>query len=170
MSTRAEGPGGTTPGRRRTLAIVALWAIVMAAVSFGAGCYGRNCDGDTLIFGRNPGEGRLINADTWESGPIDGVWLAFPHQRVWVFDLHELGLDRTPDVPIAYVSAERDPLHENTNFTIGAGNIVEQSGADRGRITMKNGTCADYYLRVVVTATPRPPATIPVPADASTGD
>ncbi len=144
--------------RRRTLALVALWGIVMGAVSFGAGCYGHNCDGDQLVWGRNPGEGRLINADTWESGPIDGVWLAFPHQRVWVFDLHDLG-DRTPDFPLPYVSAEEDPLHRNSNFTVGAGNIVEMSGADKGRITLKNGTCADYYVRLVVQVTPRPPTT-----------
>ncbi len=29
---------------------------------------------------------------------------------------------------------------------------------DKGRITLKNGTCADYFLRLVLTATPRPPA------------
>ena len=131
----------------------------MGAVCFGVGCFGHTCDGDALSWGRNPGEGRLINADTWESSPVNGEWLAFPHRRLWNFELRDLGLDRTPDVTVVYVSAERDPLHANTNFVLAAGNIAEQSGADKGRITIANGTCGDYYLRLVVTATPRPPAT-----------
>ena len=84
----AEAPG------RRSLALVALWTLVMGATAFGSGCYGRNCDGDVQLYGRKEGEGRLLSADAWESGPIDGKWLPFPRQRIWIFDLTKLGNDR----------------------------------------------------------------------------
>jgi hypothetical protein len=109
------------PTRKRVMAIVGLWAIVMGAVSLASGCYGHTCDGDAVVFGRNPGEGRLFSADKWESGAIDGVWLDFPKQRAWIFDLHELG-GRAPTLVTPYVSAQADPSHESGNFTIAAGN------------------------------------------------
>jgi hypothetical protein len=143
--------------RRRVMALGALWTVVMGATSFASGCYGHNCDGDVLVFGHAPGEGQLLDANTWQSGPIDGAWLPFPKQRTWIFELRELG-DRVPAVPLAYVSAEADPLHVGGNFTVGAGNIVELSGADKGRLVVHNGTCADYYVRVVVQSAPVAPA------------
>jgi hypothetical protein len=157
------------------MALGALWTVVMGAASFASGCYGRNCDGDEVVFGHVPGEGQLLDANTWQSGPIDGPWLPFPKQRMWIFELRELG-DRLPSFPVAYVSAESDPLHSGGNFTIGAGNIAELSGADKGRLFVHNGTCADYYLRLVVESPPLPPtaavpdastaATTPSPTDA----
>ena len=153
--------------RRRVVAIVALWTIVMVAVSFASGCYGHNCDGDVQIFGRNAGEGRLLSPDVWESSPIDGVWIPFPRQRAWVFEIHEFG-DRVPFEVSPYVSAQADPNHEpGGNFTNGAGNLAEISGIDKGHVVVRNGTCADYFLRVVVEAAPRPPtASIPETTDA----
>ena len=62
--------------RKRVAAIVALWVTVMGAVSLASGCYGHTCDGEVTFFGKNAGEGRLLGADTWESGPIDGAWLS----------------------------------------------------------------------------------------------
>jgi hypothetical protein len=130
----------------------------MAATSFAAGCYNQACDGDVQVYGRNAGEGRMLSADMWESSPVDGVWLPFPGARVWIFELGELG-DREPQIIVPSVSAQRDPTHdEGGNSTIAAGNLAEQSGIGKGRITIKNGTCADYYLRLVVVAAPRPPS------------
>ena len=158
--------------RRRILAIVALWTTVMGAVGVASGCYGHNCDGDAQVFGRTPGEGRLLDADSWESNPIDGDWIPFTKQRVWYFEMRDLG-DRTPALILPYISAEQNPVRDNGNWTLGAGNLAEQSGAGPGRIAIKNNTCADYYVRVVAVASPRPP-TVSVPAasasDASTPD
>ena len=139
--------------------MVALWIVVMVAVASASGCYGHNCDGSLLVYGREPGEGRLLSADLWESNPIDGVWLDFPRQRVWVFDLHDLG-DRIPQVIVPYVSAQADPNHEaGGNFTVAAGNLAEISGVQNNQVVIHNGTCADYFLRVTVEAAPR--ATMP---------
>jgi hypothetical protein len=136
--------------------MVALWAIVMGSVFSFVGCFGHICDGDVVTYGRNANEGELINADTWESNPVNGQWLAFPRQRVWFFELHTLGDDRLPAFPIAYVSAQSDPEQQGGNSTVAAGNLAEFSGTEKGKITVKNDTCADYFLRVVVTAAPRP--------------
>jgi hypothetical protein len=161
---------GRKTTKKRVMAIVALWAIVMGAVSFASGCYGHTCDGDVLVFGRNPGEGRLFSADKWESGAIDGVWLDFPKQRAWIFDLHELG-GRTPSIVTPYVSAQADPSHESGNFTIAAGNLAEISGIAPDQVVIHNGTCADYFLRVVVEAPPRAPnASLPSPIPDAGGD
>ena len=140
---------------RRVVALVALWAVVMISVGFASGCYGHNCDGNVLVFGHNPGEGRLLSPDVWESNPIDGVWLDFPRQRAWIFDLHDLG-DRVPQIITPYVSAQADPQHEpGGNFTVAAGNIAELSGVQNDQVVVHNGTCADYFLRVTVEAAPR---------------
>jgi hypothetical protein len=143
---------------RRVAALVALWAIVMAAVSFVAGCYGHNCDGDFLVYGRNPNEGHLIDADTWVSGPIDGRWIDFPRQRAYVLEMHDLG-DRVPYEVQAFVSAQADPSHDpGGNFTIAAGNLTEVFSPVPGKVNVKNDTCADYFLYVVVRAPPRAPS------------
>ena len=152
------------------MAVVVLWTVVMVAVAFASGCYGHTCDGEVTTYGRNAGEGRLFAADKWESGPIDGVWLDFPKQRAWIFDLHELG-GRTPTVVTPYVSAQADPVHDFGNFTVAAGNLAEISAVAPDQVVIHNGTCADYFLRVVVEAAPRAPnASVPSPISDAGGD
>ena len=141
--------------RRGLLGLFALWATVSGAALVAPGCYGRNCEGRADVFGREPGEGSLIDEDTWQSSPMDGKWLPFPRQQLYFFELRELG-DRTPAVVVPYVSPVEEPAR-SFNATIGGGNLTELSGIAPGRVAVKNGTCADYYLRVVVMAPPRPP-------------
>ena len=156
MPDRADRAEPSKPTSRRVVAIVTLWTIVMLAVGFASGCYGHNCDGDVVIYGRNPGEGHLISPDEWESTPIDGKWIDFPKARFWIFDLKDLG-DRVPVDIHPYVSAQPDPNHdEGGNFAIAAGNLAEISQVDKGRVVIHNGTCADYSMRLYVRAAPRP--------------
>lgn len=142
-------------GAARVAGLALVWALVTSAAALLPGCFGRNCEGTVEYFGRNPGEGALVNADTWESSPVGTRWLNFPRQRVWDFELRELG-DREPRTIVPYVSASPNPAESGDNFVIGAGNLVELSGARKGHVTVKNGTCADYYLRLVVVAAPLP--------------
>ena len=143
--------------RKRLIAVVTLWCVVMVAIGSVSGCYGHNCDGNVVTFGHDPGEGRLLSPDLWESNPIDGVWLDFPRQRAWIFDLHDLG-DRIPEVITPYVSAQKDPQHEpGGNSTIAAGNLAEISAVTNNQVVIHNGTCADYFLRLTVQAAPRAP-------------
>lgn len=144
-----------TSSRGAIAALAVLWSVVTAATFAASGCYGHNCDGVATNFGQRPGEGQLVDEDTWQSGPIDGPWLPFPKRQTYFFDLNALGVDRVPAFVIPYVSAQSDPLHEGGNQTIAGGNLAEISGVDKGRVTVHNGTCADYFLRVVVAAPPR---------------
>lgn len=141
---------------RSTIAALAvLWSVVTAATFAASGCYGHNCDGASANFGQRPGEGQLLDADTWQTGPFDGPWLPFPKRQTYFFDLNALGADRVPALIVPYVSAQSDPLHESGNFTLAGGNLAEISGVDKGRMTVHNGTCADYFLHVSVMAPPR---------------
>lgn len=147
--------------RRRLVGLAVLWAAVTTAVALVPGCYGQTCDGSSEGFGRGEGEGHMIDEDTWESAPIDGKWLFFPGARIYFFDVPALG-DRKPQVILPYISPVEDPNVFHTdrppaNFTIGGGNLSELSGVGNGRFVVRNGTCADYWLRVVVHLEPRPP-------------
>jgi hypothetical protein len=137
--------------RKRVVFAVVLWALVTAATAATSSCYTHNCDGTGVDYGENPGEGHMLNANTWESNPIDGDWLDFSRQRAYYFDLKLLG-NRPPQIIVPYISAEKNPLATGDNFTIGSGNLTELSNAQAGYLTVHNGTCADYFLRVVVIA------------------
>jgi hypothetical protein len=79
--------------------------------------------------------------------------------------MRDLG-DRTPYLVDTFISAEPNPHAANGNWTLGSGNLSEQSGVGPGTIAVKNNTCADYFIRIVAHASPRPPEA----ADASTAD
>lgn len=144
-----------------------LWLSISAAALFAPGCYGRNCEGGVETYGADPGQGRMLDEDTWESSPQDGKWLWFPRQRTFVFDIRALS-GRTPQIILPYLSAVAEPS-KTGNFTPGGGNLTLLSGARPNGINVTNDTCSDYYLRLVVSAAPLPPA-VPdatAPSDAS---
>lgn len=154
---------------RRGLALFALWGVATATIVAVQGCYGNNCGGGISSYGRGPGEGRMLDENTWESSPEDGVWLGFPGDHLYFFEVPQLG-DRKPMVILPYISPVKnpnvaDPSRPPSNFTLGGGNLSEISGIDKNRFNIHNGTCADYFLRVVVMVEPRPPQP-PAPVDA----
>jgi len=144
-------------GKRRLFLLAFVWASVMLGVALVPGCYGDNCSGELKTYGVNAGEGRMVDENTWESNAIDGKWLAFPRARQYVFDLHELG-DRQPTIVIPYLATAEEPIRLGTNFTIGGGNLSEILGVTRSSVAIRNGTCSDYFLRLVVIAAPRAPS------------
>ena len=146
---------GQSPKKRRVLVLAGIWVGVMAGVVLVPGCFTANCEGSVESYGRKENEGHLLDDNTWESTPVGAEWLYFPHQRYWDFDLRLLG-EREPSVIIPYVSANARPILTNDSFVVGAGNMVEITAATKGRVVLKNGTCADYYLRLVVHSSPRP--------------
>ncbi|HSO33964.1 MAG TPA: hypothetical protein VLT33_15630, partial [Labilithrix sp.] len=113
------GERGSSASRRRVVVLVTLWGVMVGAAAVGAGCYGHTCDGDVQVYGRNPGEGQLVNADTWESSPIDSDWIPFTRQRIWIFQMRELG-DRTPYNTVITISAEKNPVAMGGNWTTGS--------------------------------------------------
>ena len=152
---------------RTALVFGLFWAAVTAAVALVPGCYGRTCEASGETYGTEPGEGRMIDADTWESSQIDGKWLFYPGARVWGFEVLAWG-DRRPVEIDAYVSASEAPHSPDTAFGQSAkagGNLAELSGIGQNRLVIRNGTCAQYWLRVVVHLEPRPPqGAVPPPS------
>ena len=142
--------------RRRVYAFAALWLAISAAVLLVPGCYGRNCEGGFETFGDDPGEGMMLDENTWVSGPLDGTWLWFPRQRTYIFDLKALG-GRLPDLPLAFISGTPDPAKFGNNMTLAAGNLAQMYSLRPNGLDLKNESCSDYYLRLVVQAAPFPP-------------
>lgn len=155
--------------RRRVLALAALWAVVTGAIATASGCYGRTCDPSVRTWGLEPGQGRLLEPDTWESNALEAGWLDFPGQRTWIFEMRDLG-GRTPQIVLPYISASDAPAATGSNFALASGNLAEISSVGPGRILVKSGVCADYFLRLVVIAAPVAPEPAPVsPAQPDAG-
>jgi hypothetical protein len=140
---------------RTLVALGILWAAVTGGMVALPGCYGHNCDASTGVYGTKPGEGRMIDENTWESSPMDGKWLHFSSQHIWYFEVPALG-DRTPFRIETYISPVEDPNHTFSNFTMAGGNLGELSGVGPNRFVVRNGTCAEYFVRVVVEVPPKP--------------
>jgi hypothetical protein len=157
---------------RRVAAFVALWCVVAAGLVVAPGCYGRNCEGDSATFGAAAGEGRMTSETRWESNPIDEPWIPFPRQRYFVFDIRALG-GRVPRTVEVLVSGHPNPNKEGRDYTIGSGNLALQFNRLPNRVDLKNDSCSDYFLHLVVDVDPFPPPTdaglaTPEISDAST--
>ncbi len=120
------------------------------------GCFGQHndCLGDAADFGKNPGEGVVVGPDHWESSPFTGPWLPFPQKRIWNMDVTSTLGAREFFQITPYISANSDPQAINDNFTIGSGNLAQISNATEGHFAIQNGTCADYFIRVIVDMIP----------------
>lgn len=149
---------------RRAHVLVGLWAVVSAAAVFGPGCYGRNCEGTTERVGANAGEGRMLDANTWESAPMDGDWLPFPRQRYYAFEIQALD-SRVPYEVIPYVSPRVHPAG-TSDFTIGSGNLTLLYNPRPNGIDVKNDSCSDYFLRLLVKVPPLPEQSAAIDTDA----
>ncbi|SRR5690606_4515324 len=103
------------------------------------------------------GKPHLDGETPWyETSEAGGEYLHFPAGRR--FDLMH-GLGRPPEKFTSYVSFERvpgtgdDSGEENTgNFAEASGNIVVYECLDENRVRVRNDTCAEFYLRVVLEA------------------
>jgi hypothetical protein len=143
--------------KARILLFFVLWAGVAAVVFSIPGCYGRNCEGDFQIFGIDGGQGHMVDTNTWESNAYDEAWLPFPRQRGYGFDITALG-GRRPINVTPWLSANELQNQSGANAVIGAGNIAETLNWRNNGIDIRNDTCSDYYLRLVVEVPDMPPA------------
>ena len=148
---------------RKLFALGILWASVTGGMLAMPGCYGRNCDGTFGGYGSKPGEGQMIDENTWESSPMNGKWLHYSSQHAWFFEVPALG-DRTPHSIEVYISPVEEPSplgRPGNNFSPAGGNLAELSGVGPNRFNVRNGTCAEYYVRVVAEVPPRPDSVAP---------
>ena len=138
----------------RPLLLMSGTAIFAALVApFVPACFTRACEGDYVEFGKNPGEGQLVDADTWQSSPFDGKWIRYPHQRTYRIDVTSTLGARTPTEVRTFIAADETP-NTTSNFTEGSGSLVEYSYLFPGTVSIHNDSCADYFIRVEVRAAP----------------
>lgn len=155
------------PSRRRLAFFALLWiGIVGGAAIASPGCYGRNCEGNLETFGTNPGQGRMIDENTWESSPQEGEWLPYPKQRFYSINIPGLN-GRTPQIVLPYLSAAPNPRKTGSNFTLGSGNLTLIVNVGPNHVDIINDSCSDYYLRLVVVASPFPSGDASIPVEQS---
>ena len=165
-----------------TVAIIASLGVTSLLMP---GCFGRECDGDEQSWGpprdvyraaSNAGpdaalldprmmQGHLVDDNTWESNAINDDWLSYLHARAWHFYYPQLG-GRQPDQITAYISANVNPNKTNDTMTAGGGNVAKFIGVLPDVATVKNDTCADFFVRVVVHVPPYVDAGTPAATDA----
>lgn len=162
--------------KARVLIFIGLWLTVAGVIFAAPGCYGRNCESSLETFGIDAGQGEMVSDTQWESSPTVGQWIYFPRQRAYIFDIRALG-GRTPYDWNIFLSAASEPNVPGSrsagNQTTGAGNIALVQNVGPNRVDVVNDTCSDYYLRLVVTVPPFPPApdagVVPADVDADAG-
>ena len=146
--------------KARILIFLGLWVTVALVIFSAPGCYGRNCEGGTVTYGLDAGQGEMLSDTQWESSPEDGHWLPFPRERTYIFDVEAWG-GRIPFIKVGYLSAEEQPnvigSPQAGNDTIGAGNITLFNNSTPNHIEVTNDTCSDYFLRLAVELPPLPP-------------
>lgn len=158
--------------RKRLYALVSLWLAISAAVVLVPGCYGRICEPSFETFGDDPGEGMMVDENTWISGPVDGPWLWFPRQRTYIFEFKALG-GRMPKSWLPYISGTAEPGKFGNNMTLAGGNLAQMYSLRANGLDIRNDSCSDYYLHLVVEAPPFPPEAPALDggdADAGTND
>lgn len=143
-------------------------ALLVATAFSGEACLTDACKESHSEWGKAPDQGSLVDPNTWQSTPIDGEWVPFPHQVRLEF-FHSLGRapyeGRIPYEVLVWVSAEKKPL-AGSNFTLAGGDTATVYKVLYDVVSLTNNTCADYFVRIVVRAAPAPPP----PADAGNGD
>ena len=116
------------------------------------GCAGSDCDADVQTLPTCAGE--PIDANHWESGPVTGTYLDFHGERTWVLDPSGWMGSRKPFDFEAYLAFDAQPNAEGGDgFAQSAGNLAEftvSKVGDGWQVQVLNDTCAQYYLRVVL--------------------
>jgi len=155
------------------LGVLSTGAVAIAFVALAPACAERTCEGQGLDYGRKPGEGSLVDPDTWESTPPEGKWLHYPAQRTYfIFPGGLLGPKRIAKVTV-YISPMDQP-NPDGQYTIASGNVaIVRQFPDLGDprlpgLSVRNDTCAEFWARIVVEAYPLPPSDAGV--DAADGD
>jgi hypothetical protein len=122
-----------------------------------------------------PSSAGVINGGAqWQSGSFDDPWLYFPGGRTYTFFPLLTSDPTSPRFWGPYTNFEADLSTDSTpattgNFTTGSGNIAEwflvtdpsasqyaaeyavDAAAPVPAFNITNASCADYYLRIVVT-------------------
>jgi hypothetical protein len=145
---------------RRLLAVISsLTVTVLACLPQG------QCDQQFAEYCK-PGDplcqGRLIDAHTWESGPIEGTWVDFARNKTVRMHFRDAVTGQALQGSIlsfsGAVSATPRPNDPGNQLAGCAGNLCEVSNMTSDgsglEADVQNGTCADYFIHFVVTSEP----------------
>jgi len=148
------------------------WALLCSlAVADGLlGC-DAGCDKENEDAARDYTGGTISASCTrYETGGFDDDYLIFPAGRRWRI---RHGLGQTPSLVQSYLGFVKHPLPDagNGNTAESAGNQVIIEDMDDEFVQVRNDTCEEFWLRLVVeTDTPAPECLSPVePTDTSGG-
>jgi hypothetical protein len=144
-------------------------ALALAAAAPIAACFPQNQCAFTwkeyCAQGDPSCQGHLIDANTWESGPIDGDWLDYAHNTNWFMHFRDgvTGQQLEGDLVAvqAWISPVARPNDPGNQFSQAAGNLAEfhvYTDGSGWAADVHNDSCADYFLYVRATSTPSPDA------------
>ncbi|WP_437548420.1 hypothetical protein WME97_00085 [Sorangium sp. So ce367] len=139
---RSQGAGGNAAQRLRW---AAAWA-VGASAAFAAGCSPNRCDrseeaNPPIEFVEATPEGGI-----YETSAPDGELLYFPGGMRYALKHH---LGARPRWWQVYLSFERDGTKSGGTLAQAAGNQAEVPCVDDQHLIVVNGSCSEYWLRVV---------------------
>jgi hypothetical protein len=119
-------------------ALATVWAATSA-------CQPRICDSTHTVVDT----GKAVDQNTWESVTLDEPWHDYPGGRTVEFLLPEFKARRVLSVE-PYVAFAEYLNDGKEDFTLGSGDITEVLQAGGGIVKVRNGTCANLHIRVVV--------------------
>jgi hypothetical protein len=141
---------------------IAIFAALGWIFCLSDGCADTRCNGSYANLKAPDGGvgGTFVTSSLWESNDIRGDWLDFSHQKTWYFDFRNLFETRRVVSVTPYISpvvrpgeAPKSP-DEKSFFTVASGNLTVVEVRAPGGLSVRNDTCADYYVRVVVEFAP----------------
>jgi hypothetical protein len=148
------GEGLRGSPRRAVTALILVAAVGVALATSGA-CAGDDCDSDTQTWG-SCSQGHRLDATHWESVRLVGEdWLDFHGERTWVFDPTPLMGDAAPvdvEVDLSFSVVPNAP--DAGGYAVASGNLgqIAPIATPSGwKVAVLNNTCAQYYVRVLVT-------------------
>jgi hypothetical protein len=123
----------------------ALLAVALGAASLSACDCGRE-SGDPVLYA---GGTRNAARTRYASSELHGIWLHFPAGRR--YRLYH-GLGAVPDDVFVYLAFREDPLRlgETGNISPAVGNVALVEAVEREYVQVRNDTCSEFYVRVVV--------------------
>jgi hypothetical protein len=145
--------------------------VIACAVAAGAvvACFPQGaCTSDPAVVdyclpGDSSCQGKILDANHWESGPINGTWLNFSRERTINMHFRDAQTGATlsgnyvwADVAINVAPQLSDPPNQ---YVPSAGNNSEITPfVDGSGLSLRNDTCADYFVYVYATIYPNAPA------------
>jgi hypothetical protein len=99
-----------------------------------------------------PCSGRLLDPYTWESNPIHSNWLAYDGQHQWNMTLRDASTNQLIRGTIFKITPFVASDRNGADAVLASGNLTEANVIDGATIYVRNDTCANYFVRVVVEA------------------